>query len=47
MGIDSKLNEKKRRANKQIIAILGQADSGKTVEEVCCGNKVRERSYTD
>ena len=39
MGIDSKLNEKKKRANKQIIAILGRADTGKTVEEVCCGKQ--------
>ena len=37
--------KRKRYTTEQIIAILRQADTGKTVEEVCRGNNLSERTF--
>ena len=37
--------KKKRYTTEQIIAILRQADTGKTVEEICRGNNVSEQTF--
>ena len=37
--------KRKRNTTEQIIAILQQADTGKTVEEVCRGNNVSEQTF--
>ncbi len=37
--------KRKRYTTEQIIAILRQADTGKTVEEICRGNNVSEQTF--
>ena len=37
--------KKKRYTTEQIIAILRQADTGKTVEEICRGNNLSEQTF--
>ena len=37
--------KRKRYTTEQIIAILRQADTGKTVEEICRRNNVREQTF--
>ena len=37
--------KRKRYTTEQIIAILGQADTGKTVQEVCGGNNLSEQTF--
>ena len=37
--------KRKRYTTEQIIAILRQADTGKTVEEVCRGNILSEQTF--
>ena len=36
---------KKRHATEQVITILRQADTGKTVQEICRGNNVSEQTF--
>ena len=36
---------KKRYPTEQIVAILWQADTGKTVQEVCSGNNLNEQTF--
>ncbi len=37
--------KRKRSTTEQIIAILRQADTGKTVQEICRGNNVSEQTF--
>ncbi len=37
--------KRKRYTTEQIIAILRQADTGKTVQEVCRGNNLSEQTF--
>ena len=37
--------KRKRYTTEQIIAILRQADTGKTVQEICRGNNVSEQTF--
>ena len=37
--------KRKRYTTEQIIAILRQADTGKTVEEICRGNNLSEQTF--
>ena len=37
--------KRKRYITEQMIAILRQADTGKTVEEICRGNNLSEQTY--
>ncbi len=37
--------KRKRSTTEQIIAILRQADTGKTVEEICRGNNLSEQTF--
>ncbi len=37
--------KRKRYTTEQIIAILRQADTGKTVSEICRGNNVSEQTF--
>ena len=37
--------KRKRHTAEQIIAILRQADTGKTVQEVCRGNNLSEQTF--
>ena len=37
--------KRKNHTTEQIIAILRQADTGKTVSEICRGNKVSEQTF--
>ena len=37
--------KRKRYTTEQIISILRQADTGKTVEEVCRGSNLREQTF--
>ena len=37
--------KRKRYTTEQIIAILRQADTGKTVKEVCRGNNLSEQTF--
>ena len=37
--------KRKRYTTEQIIAILRQADTGKTVEEICLSNNVSEQTF--
>ena len=37
--------KRKRYTTEQIIGILRQADTGKTVEEICRGNNLNEQTF--
>jgi len=37
--------KRKRYTTEQIIAILRQADTGKTVQEICRGNNLSEQTF--